>query len=177
MWKKNRNIYNFGPAESHYAIHTHHLAVKSIFSIKGHLKVFILTILCMQQTNTNIIPWGTLLFFLVLSAICDATSEALRLCVFLCHSPMVTWHAGLTWLVCSATERCPHTHPLHCRPPVNANACGFHFWWLFILPLIWADLQHTFYLLTAAPLLSVMKASATLINGPDYHIKCIVYGE
>lgn len=90
MWKKNSNIYNFGPAESHYAIHTHHLDVKSIFSIEGHLKVFILTILCMQQTNTNIIPWGTLLFFLYWSYLPSVT-PLVKLWDCVCSCVILLW--------------------------------------------------------------------------------------
>lgn len=58
---KSSNIYNFGPTGSHY---------------EGHLKVYILTIVCMQQTNTNIIPWGILLFFLYWSYLLSVTPLA-----------------------------------------------------------------------------------------------------
>lgn len=138
--------------------------------------------------HVAILYTGSPIVFLVsvISAICDVTGEALS--VFSWHDVSLLFNhvtsvaqviVGWVWGHMSPpnTPQTPPTHPLHRSPAPNANACGFHFWWLFILLLIWADLQHTFYLLTAAPLLSVMKASRALINSPDHHIKCIVCGE
>lgn len=88
---KNSNI-QLWPAGGHYVIHTYHLAVKSIFSIEGHLKGMHSDNFVHAANQYQYYTTGYPIDFLVLvlSAICDATSEALRLCVFLCHSPMVT---------------------------------------------------------------------------------------